>query len=165
MDTGKNSGSKTYWAMIDEFDEIEARHWFKLGTRGSRQVREDMALKAYHDTYERTMDLEAAAQAFFKSFETTRTMKFRDCRVHIDASLLGFKFKDAVYVTVRYATEDKERKANIYEVVLAPTILQAIKDTAKLMQELQVAANHNAQVYWKGQEIPRYPYLNNHKNN
>lgn len=73
-------------------------------------------------------------------------------RLHLDASLYGFKFSGHNYATVHYGT-DKAFNNIIVEVSaieLGPTLLCAITDREKLVAEAEAAARKRAKEYWDG---------------
>jgi hypothetical protein len=76
-----------------------------------------------------------------------QAMAIKEFQMHVDASLLNFRFIDAVYVTVRYgiSVTDNYFTPIVYEIAAGPSVLKAINNMPELIRQAEAAAKNNAQ--------------------
>ena len=78
------------------------------------------------------------------------TLEFQ---LHIDPSLYSFKFNDAQYATVSYATSKVRDSIEVivFGIQLGPSIFCLVTDREKLVAEAESAAKKHAEKYWREQ--------------
>jgi hypothetical protein len=89
-------------------------------------------------------------------------MEILTCLVHIDASLLNFKFTEPVYVDVKYGTEEVTKSAVVSAIEVSPSVLASINDLPAFIRICESAANHNAEQYWRYKNTGERPATNLH---
>lgn len=73
-------------------------------------------------------------------------MTTHTCKVHIDASLFNFQFKEPVYVDVSYAIMGSG-SVQVYEIGATPSVLREINGMPEFVRQCEEAAVHNAKLY------------------
>jgi hypothetical protein len=71
--------------------------------------------------------------------------KHRKFDMHVDASLLNFRFKDPIYVEVRYGIW-ADGRVDVYDIVASPSTLRNINDMPLFLRQCEDAAKHNAEM-------------------
>jgi hypothetical protein len=80
-------------------------------------------------------------------------MTTREFKLHVDASLYGFKFNGDNYATVSYGTMRLGENiiVEVSGIDMGPTLLCAITDREALVKQAESAAKVNAERYWENQ--------------
>lgn len=69
-------------------------------------------------------------------------METKTFQLHVDASLLDFKFKDPSYVTVAYGCILGE--IILYEIIMPAHVLKVLNNSGELYKQAEAAAKHNS---------------------
>ena len=72
----------------------------------------------------------------------------------LDASLFNFKWSDAQNITVKYGTSYQKGKISVVvsEVGLGFSLLWELNNMPELKRQIEEAAAHNAETYWREQK-------------